>query len=107
MSPMSACTFWARSRIGSGLTAALSAAVLSAAVVHNRGKVFVQAALMLACGGQCCAATALRAERNLFGQVPSDSTLYRTMQAIDGPTRDAIAEAGSRVCVGHGSRAWG
>ena len=81
-----------------GLTAALSAAVPSPSVVHDRGKVLVQAALMLAGGGECCAdIEALRAQPDLFGDVPSDSTLYRTMRAIDGPTRDAIADAAASV----------
>ena len=81
-----------------GLTDALSAAVPSAAVVHDRGKVLVQAALMLAGGGECCAdIEALRAQPDLFGHVPSDPTLYRTIRAIDGATRDRIAEAAARV----------
>lgn len=47
--------------------------------MHDRGKVLVHAMLMLAGGGESCADIEhLRVEENLFGEVPSDSTLYRT-----------------------------
>ncbi|MGH9918639.1 MAG: IS1380 family transposase [Nitrososphaerales archaeon] len=47
--------------------------------LHDRGKVLVQAMLMLAGGGESCADIEhLRVEETLFGEVPSDSTLYRT-----------------------------
>jgi hypothetical protein len=49
--------------------------------LHDRGKVVVQAMLMLAGGGESCAdIEALRAQERLFGAVPSDSTLYRTFR---------------------------
>jgi len=70
--------------------------------VHDRGKVLVQAMLMLAGGGEACAdIEALRAQERLFGAVPSDSTLYRAFRQID-PTvlaglREAMAEVRARV----------
>jgi Transposase DDE domain group 1 len=54
--------------------------------LHDRGKVVVQAMLMLAGGGESCAdIEALRAQERLFGPVPSDSTLYRTFRHDLGP----------------------
>ncbi|HLG68424.1 MAG TPA: IS1380 family transposase [Acidimicrobiales bacterium] len=48
--------------------------------LHDRGKVVLQAMLMLAGGGESCADIEhLRAEAALFDEVPSDSTLYRTL----------------------------
>jgi hypothetical protein len=44
--------------------------------MHDRGKVLVQAMLMLAGGGEACSdIERLRAQPTLFGVVPSDSTL--------------------------------
>jgi hypothetical protein len=61
---------------------------------HDRGKVLVQAMLMLAGGGECCAdIEALRSQESLFGSVPSDSTLYRTMRRVDGATLGGLWEA--------------
>ncbi len=46
------------------------------APIHDRGKVLVQAMLMLAGGGEACSDIEhLRAQERLFGSVPSDSTL--------------------------------
>lgn len=70
---------------GLGLGAALSAAVPQAgerAAVHGRGKVLVHALLMFAGGWECCAGIErLRAQPVLFGEVASDSTLYRMLRA--------------------------
>jgi hypothetical protein len=70
--------------------------------VHDRGKVLVQAMLMLAGGGEACAdIEALRAQERLFGPVPSDSTLYRTFRQIGPATLaglwDAIGGARAQV----------
>jgi hypothetical protein len=63
--------------------------------VHDRGKVLVQAMLMLAGGGEACSdIEKLRAQPALFGSVPSDSTLYRTMRAV-GPATLAGVWAGA------------
>jgi hypothetical protein len=66
--------------------------------LHDRGKVLVQAMLMLAGGGEACADIEhLRAQGALFGSVPSDSTLYRTFRQIDAPTLDGLWEAMAEV----------
>jgi Transposase DDE domain group 1 len=66
-----------------GLPDALSSAVSRRShvpPVHDRGKVLVQAMLMLAGGGECCSdIEQLREEEALFGPVPSDTTFYRMM----------------------------
>ncbi|MCA1706095.1 MAG: IS1380 family transposase, partial [Actinobacteria bacterium] len=70
--------------------------------LHDRGKVLTQAMLMFAGGGEACSdIEALRAQEALFGSVPSDSTLYRTIRSI-GPTTlgtlwDAMAEVRAKV----------
>jgi hypothetical protein len=69
---------------------------------HDRGKVLTQAMLMLAGGGEACADIEhLRSQPDLFGLVPSDSTLYRTFRQIDPATLaglwDAMAEVRARV----------
>jgi len=64
------------------------------APVHDRGKVLVQLMATLAGGGESCADIEfLRAEPTLFGEVPSDSTLWRTCQQITPEVRDDLAEA--------------
>jgi hypothetical protein len=80
-----------------GLGDALSARIPPATErlpVHDRGKVLVQAMLMLAGGGEACAdIEAFRAQERLFGPVPSDSTLYRTFRHIDPATLAGVWEA--------------
>jgi hypothetical protein len=62
--------------------------------LHDRGKVLVQSMLMLAGGGESCADIEhLRAEEDLFGSTPSDSTVFRTFHEISPEVRDAVAEA--------------
>ena len=72
-------------RIGLGPT--LSAAVPWAgerAPLHDRGTVLTHAMLMLAAGGEACSDIEfLVPQSRLFGAVASDSTLYRTMRAIN------------------------
>ena len=64
---------------------------------HDRGKVLVQAMLMLTGGGEACSdIERLRSQPSLFGAVASDSTLYRTLRSID-----AAALGG---CVGSDGR---
>jgi hypothetical protein len=70
--------------------------------LHDRGKVLTQAMLMLAGGGEACADIEhLRLQPDLFGAVPSDSTLYRTFRQIDpgilAGLWDAMAEVRARV----------
>ncbi len=80
-----------------GLGDSLSVAVGWAggrAPVHDRGKVLVQAMLMLAGGGEACTDIEhLRAQGVLFGSVPSDSTLHRVFHQLDEPTRDRLWKA--------------
>jgi hypothetical protein len=62
--------------------------------VHDRGKVLVHAALMLAGGGESCLDIEhLRAQGDLFGSVPSDSTLWRTFQELDSATLGQLSQA--------------
>jgi hypothetical protein len=62
--------------------------------VHDRGKVLVHAALMLAGGGESCLDIEhLRAQEELFGPVASDSTLWRTFHEIDAVTLEALHAA--------------
>jgi hypothetical protein len=66
--------------------------------LHDRGKVLVQAMLMLAGGGEACSDIEhLRAQERLFGSVPSDSTLYRTLRSVDAKTLDGLWEATAEV----------
>lgn len=69
------------------------------APVHDRGKVLTQAMLMLAGGGEACSdIERLRAQGALFGSVPSDSTLYRTLRDDLTPSvLDGLFEAMAQV----------
>lgn len=65
---------------------------------HDRGKVLVHAMLMLAGGGEACSdIEALRAQPDLFGAVPSDSTLYRSFRKLDAATVAGLWEAMAEV----------
>lgn len=65
---------------------------------HDRGKVLVQAMLMLAGGGEACAdIERLRSQAGLFGSVPSDSTLYRTFRSISAETLQELSVAMAEV----------
>ena len=69
--------------------------------VHDRGKVLVQAMLMLAGGGEACADIEhLRSQPVLFGAVPSDSTLYRTFRLIQPGVLTGLWEATAKVRAG-------
>ncbi|WP_423921859.1 IS1380 family transposase [Candidatus Poriferisodalis sp.] len=88
-----------------GLTEALSAAVPrrgERAPVHDRGRLLTHLLLVLAGGGEACTDIEhLRSQRELFGAVGSDSTLYRALRGIDasalGGLWAAAAEARERV----------
>lgn len=68
------------------------------APTHDRGKVLIQAMLMLAGGGEACTDIEhLRTQDSLFGSVASDSTLYRTITALDASTRSGLWEAVAEV----------
>ncbi len=85
-------------RIGLGPT--LSAAIPWAgerAPMHDRGVVLTHAMLMLAAGGEACSDIEfLVPQQRLFGQVASDSTLYRTMRAI---TPSVLADLTTQAAV--------
>jgi hypothetical protein len=58
---------------------------------HDRGKVVLQMMLVLAGGGEACTDIEyLRSQPDLFGEVPSDSTVYRTF--TDDLTPEVIEE---------------
>jgi Transposase DDE domain group 1 len=84
-----------------GLGDALSARIPRSserAPLHDRGKVLVQSCLMLAGGGESCADIEhLRLQEDLFGSVPSDTTVFRTFHEITASTRTAIAEGMAEV----------
>ena len=62
--------------------------------LHDRGKVLVQMALVLAGGGESCADIEhLRVQEELFGSVPSDSTVFRTLHEFGAAQRASLAEA--------------
>ena len=71
-----------------GLTAALSGAMAqtkSRDRGHDRGRVLVDAAVMVADGGDAiCDIAAMAAQPRLFGEVASPSTLWRTLEAAGG-----------------------
>jgi len=80
-----------------GLTGGLSGAMASTKQRrrgHDRGRVLIDLAVMLADGGEALAdLRVLRDQPELFGLVASDATAWRTAQAI-GPTElEAIAKA--------------
>ena len=87
-----------------GLTEALSAAVPARgerAPVHDRGAVLVHALLVLAGGGEACTDIEyLRAQRELFGEVASDSTLYRTLTGLGPGGGAALMSAAAAVRSG-------
>lgn len=63
------------------------------APLHDRGTVLTHAMLMLAAGGEACSDIEfLVPQQRLFGQVASDSTLYRTIRAINPTVLAALME---------------
>jgi hypothetical protein len=84
-----------------GLGGALSGAIVPRGErlpIHDRGKVVVQTALMLAGGGESCADIEhLRLQEDLFGSVPSDTTVFRTFHEINAQTRSGIAAAMAEI----------
>lgn len=69
--------------------------------LHDRGKMLVQTALMLAGSGErCLDVEFLRTGDNLFGAVPSDTTVARTFHEITPVRRAALAGAVAGVRAG-------
>ena len=76
----------------------LSEAFGSSGVVHDRGRLLVHLMLVLAGGGEACTdIETLRSQRRLFGDVASDSTLYRTLTGADEGLVETLAGAMARV----------
>ena len=66
--------------------------------LHDRGKVLVQSVLVLAGGGESCLDIEhLRLGADLFGSVPSDTTVARTFHEISPSTRAGLAQAVAEV----------
>lgn len=88
-----------------GFGSALSAAIPwkgNGMPLRDRGTVLAQMMLVLAGGGECCADIEhLRAQPRLFGEVASDSTVWRTMHELDESILDDMraAVAGVRAEV--------
>lgn len=82
---------------GLGLTDGMGEAMegtTSRRPTHDRGRMLVDVAVMLADGGTCLSDLAvLGAQPELFGQVASVPTAWRAIQAIDDQTLSAIDEA--------------
>jgi hypothetical protein len=85
-----------------GLTGALSAGLARAGwfPVHDRGRVLVDLAVMIADGGDAiCDIDVLRHQSEVFGPVASDTTVWRALDEI-GPVqlrRIAVARAKARA----------
>lgn len=83
-----------------GLTAAASTALVRRgfAPVHDRGRVIIDTAVMIADGGRVMSDLAvLRDQGELFGPVALDPTLWRTLNAVGALQRDKLAAARARV----------
>jgi len=66
--------------------------------LHDRGKVLVQQMAVIAGGGESCADIEyLRSEASLFGNVASDSTVWRTFHEISPETREGLKAAMAEV----------
>ena len=66
--------------------------------VHDRGKVISQMALVIAGGGESCADVEhLRVQRDLFGSVASDSTVFRTFHELDDAALAELTKATAQV----------
>ncbi len=83
--------------IPSALSAAMSTTVQRRSR-HDRGRVLTQIAMTLAAGGRCISDVAvLRNQPSLFGQVASDATVWRVVDAIDDEVLDELRSARANV----------
>ena len=83
-----------RMRVGEVLSEAFG----SSGVVGDRGRLLVHLMLVLAGGGEACTdIETLRSQRGLFGEVASDSTLYRTLTGADEGLLETLAGAMATV----------
>jgi hypothetical protein len=91
------CAFADRLGLGDELSSAIPRP-RERAPLHDHGKVLIHAMAMLAGGGEACSEIEfLRSEQSLFGNVASDSTLWRTFHAITLATRDEVKRAIANV----------
>ncbi len=73
---------------------------------HDRGRVLIDLAVMLADGGEAISDLAvLRDQPALFGDVASLATAWRTLEAIDDDALARIAAARAERASGRGRRA--
>jgi hypothetical protein len=83
-----------------GLTAALSGVLARTGwwPVHDRGRVLVDLAVMIADGGEAiCDIDVLRDQGEVFGPVASDTTVWRALDEIDETRLRRIARARAKV----------
>jgi Transposase DDE domain group 1 len=84
-----------------GLTSGYSVAIPWAgerAFGHDRGRLLGQVAVMLAAGGRCVAdMAALRDQPDVFGDVASAPTIWRTFDKVDGIVLDSLRAARGRA----------
>jgi hypothetical protein len=94
-------TYADRIGLGSALSARIAGPSGERPWLHDRGKVLVHAMLTLAGGGDAVNDVEyLRAQPELFGAVPSDTTLGRTYRSIDASTLAGLWEAMAQVRAG-------
>jgi hypothetical protein len=85
-----------------GLTSALSGALARTDwfAVHDRGRVLVDLAVMIADGGEAlCDIDVLRHQGEVFGPVASDTTVWRALDEIGAGQLRRIARARAKVRV--------
>ena len=85
-----------------GLTTALSEALARKRwqPVHDRGRVLVDLAVLIADGGEAIAdIDVLRHQDEVFGPVASDTTVWRALDEIDEVRLRRIAQARAKVRV--------
>lgn len=84
-----------------GLSAGLSAAMARSRQrrsAHDPGQVLVDLAVMLADGGDCVSdLKVLREQPEVFGQVASDATAWRALDAIDDAAAERISVARAKA----------
>jgi hypothetical protein len=83
-----------------GLTGALSAGLARRGrwPVHDRGRVLVDLAVLIANGGEAIAdIDVLRHQREVFGAVASDTTVWRALDEIGAGQLRRIARARAKV----------
>jgi Transposase DDE domain group 1 len=91
------CSFADRLGLGDSLSARIPARG-ERLPLHDRGKVLVQQMAVIAGGGESCADIEyLRSEASLFGNVPSDSTVWRTFHEIRPEIREELKGALAEV----------